>query len=856
MTLCLIRGIVEKINCAVLFSVCISFLSGCKETSDTSHGLPPVADKLRLVSKTDFNAEWTPPMIMGREFWNILGRQDIPSLYSLRDTALLKDSGVSAHCILKAETQIIYKRIALREIEIYDAETDKNIAKEGVPSAWAENAKMECPEKINDGNKKENEVSFSTPFKKNLDQQGWFSVSFTNPRKVNKIILYHGYHDAIGYNFIPEHFCLQFLNENNKWQNIKNTEIKNNHLEENTIQFEPVKTNAIRLFIFSQNRIPVISFFPEIFPEIIKNKEKRIPLFLSDIDWRAYGGYFGLQQNLTVKKAKYISWEKENPDFVGFFIPEWDNEYRMLVSNDKNDVNYREVNSKNKLLLQSVQNIFPFPKSRDDAFAGLKKFYETIQVCHFNDNKKLIPMNCAWPWNHYSLEFGAGMTAIETTADGASIHRHQPQIAFARGAARQYETPWGWYMAYFFKYHAPGYLKTKHGVKGDTGISVSLAERDMYLAYLSGANFLDHESWPGAFFQDSDRNGQWEFSPHGKAMNEWYEFVKKTPDRGISYTPIAILLDFYHGWTPYGNSRKIWYFFDRERSDYMIDALMHTVFPWNAIDTEQEFALCNTPYGDIFDVLVANPPSGKLHLDNYKVVFLTGKINCDRNLSDKLISYVHKGGTLVINAKHVTNNIPVDFLGAKLTGRVKSVSENAVSLPDGKNLDIPNYKCEEMVTDGALPVLKDSSGNILVSINKYGKGNVILTTVDYLIPSNINGYIPGKDKRNFPLISFLMENLTEEVLPIKIDGDIEYGLNRTKNGWILYLINNRGILKNASESQRLNLKETSQINVFLNSLRPIKITELRTGQNIFWGENKFMIDIKPGDIKVLEIKLN
>jgi hypothetical protein len=76
----------------------------------------------------------------------------------------------------------------------------------------------------------------------------------------------------------------------------------------------------------------------------------------------------------------------------------------------------------------------------------------------------------------------------------------------------------------------------------------------------------------------------------------------------------------------------------------MIDGFMYTIVP-NSHDLRRgkEGGLSNSPYGDSYDVLVANPPSGPVSLAalaNYRVAILLGKQNIDAPLAERLIQYV------------------------------------------------------------------------------------------------------------------------------------------------------------------------------------------------------------------------
>ena len=108
-------------------------------------------------------------------------------------------------------------------------------------------------------------------------------------------------------------------------------------------------------------------------------------------------------------------------------------------------------------------------------------------------------------------------------------------------------------------------------------------------------------------------------------------FTVRHPDRGVSYAPVAFLLPFNQGLPPWGGNP--WSYFPAERPDMMIDAFMYTVVPFaQDLRKGQEGCLANGEFGDIYDVLVPNPPRGPIpvaRLLDYKVAILLGKFDVD-----------------------------------------------------------------------------------------------------------------------------------------------------------------------------------------------------------------------------------
>jgi hypothetical protein len=101
----------------------------------------------------------------------------------------------------------------------------------------------------------------------------------------------------------------------------------------------------------------------------------------------------------------------------------------------------------------------------------------------------------------------------------------------------------------------------------------------------------------------------------------------------------------------------------------MIDAFMATIAPYGGDPARGvEGCLANSPYGDIYDVIVPNTPGGPVPLDvlaNYKVAILLGKHPKSAALAQRPMAYVKAGGTLLINIKQLDDSFPGTFVGVE-----------------------------------------------------------------------------------------------------------------------------------------------------------------------------------------------
>jgi hypothetical protein len=578
----------------------------------------------------------------------------------------------------------------------------------------------------------------------------------------------------------------------------------------------------------------------------------------------------------------YEKWKAAHPNFLGFWTGvEWDNEYLTALNSPQRAAQEWRKKGYSETALEKMQSVVARAGvDRRGAVEGLHACYDGLRRYFFDDPEHMTFLRGGWCFDHYPLEWGAGLVISETTNTGN--YRHQVSLFNVRGAARQYGKPWEWYIATYYNGHdaqgklsvnnEPNYVSTTRSAAPGSqensgpgfGMSVSLNRRDMYLAYLSGASFVDHEDWGRAYCLrkegDSKRR---ELSPHGEAMREWYAFTQRHADRGVSYAPVALLMPFDQGYPQWGGHP--WSHFPVERGDAMIDAFLYTVVP-HTQDTRRglEGCLSNSPLGDIYDVLLPNPPSGPIPLDrlrNYRVAILLGAFDLDAPLAARLADYVRQGGTLVVNVRQVNGRLPPELLGAKPAASSRAIQGPVAAASGGVTLDEP-YDFQPLELHGAEPLWTDTQGGVVASVNRYGRGRVVLTAVDYMLPRTPAAKGAGqkiwtallKGKR-MPLVEDLMRRIVDEVLPIAVHGDIEYGLSKVADGWWVYLINNRGVTKFTQTPETFDAGATARVTVDMRRLAVAGLRELRAEQPITpeQGKNAFTIDVGPGDIRVVKI---
>ncbi len=583
-------------------------------------------------------------------------------------------------------------------------------------------------------------------------------------------------------------------------------------------------------------------------------------------------------------KAGFAAWKKRYPNFLGFEAgTEWDPEVisflnrgseeqleglrRQFLEDGYTEADAKAAVDRTRTLLETSR------KGRAEAAAGLKTCFDALRGYCFGD----------------PLEWGAAGATLETTNTGP--YRHQVSLAFIRGAARQYRKFWSWYIALCYNGtdsqgvgrtdQTPYYTMTAptigKSLGKDYGMSVSLNRRDMYLAYLSGATFVAHEVWPYAYCQLSitnkgpwDKEQEWILSPHGEAMKEWYAFATRHP-RGAPYAPVALAVPFSQGMSQ--AAATSFSRFPAQRPDTMIDAFFYTLFPYNQ-DTKrgQEGCLANSPYGDLYDVLVLDPPSGPPRrgtLEAYKALILLGRYEFDRKAVARLKQYVSSGGTLVLTLEQLNERFDEDFIGLVRSGQAAEVQGPVRDQVTGQTLDLNEpYDYVPIELRGGRALWEDASGAPLAVARDYGKGRVITTLVDWMMP---RGNVPPEgtaaipsawlqslwNGRDLPFVRLLMDAVVRDVLPVAVEGDIQFGLNKRPDGWLVYLINNKGVTKWTDTPEVLDPAAAARVTVTCAALGAVgAVTELRGETPIVYDQarRQFEVEVGPGDVRVVWIE--
>ncbi|MCM8769680.1 MAG: hypothetical protein NC911_08465 [Candidatus Omnitrophica bacterium] len=387
---------------------------------------------------------------------------------------------------------------------------------------------------------------------------------------------------------------------------------------------------------------------------------------------------------------------------------------------------------------------------------------------------------------HHYYHWGFRFVWLER---GCGLSNLQLGVAFLRGAARQYQGFWG---LDFSTHHPHRNQPTWYDHQGRRrgGWSESLMLRSWLTGFLSGAHLV-HEETSNYTHWVYKSSGQFKLSLAGQYAKKLADFaLRKHPERGQTVTPVALLVNFYHGFDArhsihlqqpfvWGNrvpvtaedwqlSNLLEFFFPGQAQAWgMFDEAFNPAVPWK---TQWEYLkmlqdgmdmrpyevghLVNSRFGDCLDVLVDTVTLKTL--TNYQIVFLGGQLNFSPRLLATLTKYLKNGGLVVA----AVNQLPEDFLrslGVRRAGR-KWEYDLTFCQECGKAFGGDRYQYDLLFVPGAKILGENHLGHPLAFQIPVGKGTLVLTAV--VFSQDIAA------RRILPLFAHIFQKYITPVLPV------------------------------------------------------------------------------------------
>jgi len=261
----------------------------------------------------------------------------------------------------------------------------------------------------------------------------------------------------------------------------------------------------------------------------------------------------------------------------------------------------------------------PASASQVEQYLNFQHHFERMDDDLGHKHAALVSLN----FGHYFLKEGTYTLIGAETAQ--ALPNSQVYYAFIRGAGQQYGVPWFGNASVWNRWGYKAYGSSS-GTGGEThgptkGTSLSLLKRLLYSHILYNCVAAGFEN--GWFEGDK-------LSPIGRIQQSAQRWVKENGQPGVMHTPVALLLDFYSGWSfprhLYSSDvYRVWGNRPYEAGDYLTDAVLDMLYPGyqdSSYFHDESGFIAPTPFGDIADCLLSDAPLWAL--DRYAVVIVAG----------------------------------------------------------------------------------------------------------------------------------------------------------------------------------------------------------------------------------------
>jgi hypothetical protein len=483
--------------------------------------------------------------------------------------------------------------------------------------------------------------------------------------------------------------------------------------------------------------------------------------------------------------------------------------------------------------------------------------YADVISCLSVGNTAFLPLCSDW---------GARTIGYESAAMTSSML--SMRWAFMRGAARQWGTATATYRSCNFgdsatiftnqsTYSTPRHMLDNY-YSVYSGAGMTWYKFDIWYQYMAGSSLFYHEQgfdeyWkPGGTTAAGLREVQ--LSPKGLLVDRFLRLTAQESDRGHPFTPVAFLLDYAHGWEPspyWPNSFKNlhnypdkWRFGDHEA---MLHEYFNTAFyPIGPESTKPITGTneVNVPgvFGDIFDVIFAYPDVKKWRtIDTYPVVVAAGDIELTQAEGERLARYIRDGGTLLVTDAHLTGpglaalELPKTGDQAEAAG-YHWLKDEAVH---------PSQRFRYRHIPGGRPLATTPDGKVFCAAFDQGKGRLIYLSV----PRGL-----GIDRQAVPVVARLLAHLSRGLMPIEVQGDVEWLVNRTTTGWTVTLLNPAGQVKPQQGILPTDTRENRPVTIKMHV--PIKTARdrLLPSDKLEVKDGVVKCEVSAGGVRVIDLR--
>jgi hypothetical protein len=329
---------------------------------------------------------------------------------------------------------------------------------------------------------------------------------------------------------------------------------------------------------------------------------------------------------------------------------------------------------------------------------------------------------------------------------------------------------------------------------------------DIWYQYMCGSAMAYHEQGFDEFWRPGGTSAagvqEVQFSPKGKLVDRFLRVTAKEKDRGHPFTPVALLVDYAHGWEPapfwpnaFGDFHRHPDRFRPGDHERMLEEYFWAAYYPIGPESQKPMTGTNEVYvpgvfGDLFDAVFAYPDVAKwTTLDTYPVVIAAGEIELTEAEGKRLAAYVDQGGTLLVADEQLTGPgvkaLALPAVGAPAEADGYTWLADKTPQPSQRFRYRPIQAPElRRATEGShKPLATAPNGDVFCVAEDRGKGRLITLAVPHGL---------GIDRRAVPAVARLFAHLTRGLMPIEVEGQVEWLVNRSDSAWVVTLLNPAG----------------------------------------------------------------
>ena len=486
----------------------------------------------------------------------------------------------------------------------------------------------------------------------------------------------------------------------------------------------------------------------------------------------------------------WAAFKKAHPNLVGTrTMCEWGNDMLLLIPRTTN-----VLNTARRQELEAVWAKYALT-NRYDRLALARWYTDRKLKLHYDDRDTFMAFRGMYFLDHIAAAWGAKTLTAETTntSSGNTEYRWDISGMFIRGAARRFGVPWCWYEANYF--NGPG----KDGQWLNNSVCGYRNPRGNSRPEGGTSASAQRRCWYYAYF-----NGANAVEPES-----WFGhfFTTNTPSGKAELSDRGKNFSDYHDFTAAHPGRGVTYAPVAILTPFAQGYTAMGGGAWGRCEqTEGDYALnalffTIAPGWERAKSLKAGIQEGNLHNSRFAMMY----------------------DVLVPDSPQPKE----DFAKALFA-----------------------YPAAILVGDYPNPSLFE---DVLAAYERAG-GRLIRLTADELPPRGKDTHadmLTGRLK--FPTIERTLDALQRDLFPFAVTGDCQFGANKTKNGWWLWVFNNKGVRKFADTFETIDHSKDAVVEVEFTKTAVAPVTELMSGRRVEVKGGKFTFAIPAGDFAVFEI---